>query len=717
MDELQMSGESRVLVVDDDQQTTEYISTLLEEIGCVPQVTNFGEDALAALRKAAREPGADTRIDLVILDVMLPDVDGRELLRRIKRDDELKFVPIIMVTALGSTRDKTLGLEIGADDYLSKPFQAEELVARVKAMLRIRKMEQEIIERNRELSVLNAIAETVSRSLELAEVLDQSLEAVLREMGLKAGAIHLWDRSADELSLHTQRGFPAGWVEQVLGKRLKLGEGLVGGVAQSGRIEVRRDLAPPAGQATDRHALACLPITSQDEVLGTMTVFGPDRLFEPRGIDLLVAINTQMATAVEKAQLYAFAVSRTSEMATLNEINRAVTSTLDLDQILTLTMRGIGRILHVEVGSLLLLDEEGQLVFKKSLGLDLNRISLPPLKLGQGIAGHVAQTGRPLLVTDAQNDPRFYPDIDRLTGFITQSVLCVPLVVKERVIGVIEVINKLDGRFTDSDLELLNSMASSVAIAIENARLYTDLSDFTRELETSQAQLIQAEKLAATGRLTASIAHELNNPLQAIRNCLHLVLRRSLSEEKKGRYLAMAQEEVERLISIVQRMLDFYRPSRGGMGPTDVDAILDSVLALANKRLQHGKVTVHRQPAAELPLIEAVSDQLKQVFLNIVINAVEAMPNGGDLYIKTTLSQDGQWLSISFADTGVGLTPEEQKNIFEPFFTTKTKGTGLGLSVSYGIIERHGGNIEVESEEGKGTAFTVKLPLSSPMQD
>ncbi|MDY7041819.1 MAG: ATP-binding protein, partial [Chloroflexota bacterium] len=238
----------------------------------------------------------------------------------------------------------------------------------------------------------------------------------------------------------------------------------------------------------------------------------------------------------------------------------------------------------------------------------------------------------------------------------------------------------------------------------------------TIELEQSQAQLIQVEKLAAMGRLAASIAHELNNPLQAIQNCLHLVLRRSLPKPKQLQYLEMAQEEVERLIGIVQGMLEFYRPSQGQRAPVQVNAIVENVLTLASKQLQNGSIVVHQHLTPDLPPLEAVSDQLKQVFLNIVINAVEAMPDGGDVYIKTGLTPDGRSITISFTDTGLGLSTEKQAKIFEPFYTTKSKGTGLGLSVSYGIIERHGGSIEVQSKLGQGTCFTVKLPVSQPVE-
>jgi two-component system NtrC family sensor kinase len=287
------------------------------------------------------------------------------------------------------------------------------------------------------------------------------------------------------------------------------------------------------------------------------------------------------------------------------------------------------------------------------------------------------------------------------------------LVIRDHVIGAIELMNSMDGKFTDDDFELLGSMATTVAIAVENARLYTELSEFTRGLEKSQDQLIRAKKLAATGKIAASLAHEINNPLQAIHNCLHLVIHKSsLGQDKRLEYLSMAQEEVERLIDLVQRMLDFYRPSKETVAPVDIEALLDDVLSLAAKRLQHARVMVHRDATSPLPLVDGVSNLLKQVFLNIIINAVEAMPSGGDLYIETTRDERRQEVSISFTDAGEGIPVAELANIFDPFFTTKPKGTGLGLSVSHGIIERHGGRIDVRSDVGKGSTFTVRLPAN-----
>ncbi|MFN3763164.1 MAG: ATP-binding protein, partial [Anaerolineae bacterium] len=336
-----------------------------------------------------------------------------------------------------------------------------------------------------------------------------------------------------------------------------------------------------------------------------------------------------------------------------------------------------------------------------------------PLPMERSIIRHVVTTGQPYLTNDAPRDPLFSPPVDGW-GLQTRSVLCVPLIVREQVIGALELADKIGGPFTETDRDLLQMLAGSLAVAVENAQLYAEVNDYARALERSQAQLIQAEKMAAIGRLAASIAHEINNPLQAIHNTIHLAMTDRLPVEKRREYLGMAQKEVERLIEIVQRMLEFYRPSKGGIVQVDVNRLLQDALAIAEKRLQHGRIQVSARFAEKLPPILGVPDQLTQVFLNIIINAVEAMPDGGELRVGTLLTEDQRWVLVAFRDSGPGLTAEQIAHIFEPFYTTKPSGTGLGLAISYGIVERHGGTIEVSSQPGQGATFVVRLPVPLP---
>ncbi len=567
---------------------------------------------------------------------------------------------------------------------------------------------------------LAQVSETLLSEVEIARLYELILEVIGRETGADMVSLMLLNERTQELCVEAALGLPA---ELVGAATVKVGERIAGRVLEQGKPLLLTDRRPAdrtIREAMRREELSsalCVPLKIKGRVIGVLNAgkTGPESPFDDRDLELLSILAGQVAIAIENSHVHEATRHRTKQLAALNELGRVVISTLDLDEVLRLAMHSINEIIKAEAGSLLLLDETtSELVFRISLHGDSQQRAPLTLQVGQGIAGWVVKEGEALLVRDVSTDPRHYRQASKMFGLECRSILCVPLVIKDHVIGAIELVNKLDGDFTDEDLELLNSMAATVAVALENARLYTELAEFTRELEKSQAQLVKAEKLAATGKLAASLAHEINNPLQAIQNSLHLVTqRRSLDDSKRQMYLSMAQEEVQRLIDMVQRMLDFYRPSTESQETVDIQEALDDVLTLVGKRIQHGNVVVHRDATGPLPPALGVANQLKQVFLNIIINAVEAMPTGGDLYVGTAWEEQRGELSISFTDTGEGIPRSDLGSIFDPFYTSKPKGTGLGLSVSHGIIERHGGRIEVKSEVGRGSTFTVHLPSQS----
>jgi signal transduction histidine kinase len=227
-------------------------------------------------------------------------------------------------------------------------------------------------------------------------------------------------------------------------------------------------------------------------------------------------------------------------------------------------------------------------------------------------------------------------------------------------------------------------------------------------VEESQKALLQVEKMATAGRLSASIAHEVNNPLQAVQNCLHLAGREDLPAEKRKEYFDLARVELERLTLTVQRMLDFYRPGPASSEKLNLTETLDHVLHLMSKQLSERGVIVDFDIPDNLPPTVAVSSQIQQVFINLILNSFDAMPEGGQLRISARAVRGG--VEILFQDNGPGVLPEKQANIFEPFFSTKDGGTGLGLTVSYNIMTAHGGLLEYLSDRGPGACFRVFLP-------
>ncbi len=262
--------------------------------------------------------------------------------------------------------------------------------------------------------------------------------------------------------------------------------------------------------------------------------------------------------------------------------------------------------------------------------------------------------------------------------------------------------------FRDSDIEMFQILSRQAVAALENARLYAEQLDYVRRIEESQKALIQAEKMAAAGRLSASIAHEINNPLQAVQNCLHLAAREDLPEEKRKEYFDLACTELNRLMLTVRRMLDFYRPGASALEKVDLIEILQYVINLMSKQTGESRVDIKMELNGNIPPVMAVGSQIQQVFINLMLNAVDAMPEGGEIIISARSLKNG--VEILFQDSGKGIPEEKQVNIFEPFFSTKEGGTGLGLTVSYNIINTHGGTLEFLPERGPGACFRIFLP-------
>ncbi len=488
----------------------------------------------------------------------------------------------------------------------------------------------------------------------------------------------------------------------------------------------------------------CVPMKVGERIIGVLNAESiKSNYFTAADQQLLQTLADQTAVALENARLHAETERRARELAALNKAGRVMASSLDLNTVLEQSLVEVKSMLEAEGASVLLYELNSEkLVFAAAASPEAERMIGRQVPLSTSIAGWAVRAGQPVLIDDAQHDPRFYNRIDAITGLTTHSLVAVPLIFQKKVIGVVEAINKARGKFQPHDLEMLQALSSSAAIAIENARLYQTEREQARRLQESQAQLIQVEKMAALGRLVASVAHEINNPLQAVQTCLTLAeeeLANRRRPEKLNHYLDIAEGEIERIATIIHRMRDFYRPvhrqQRQASDPEsfyrsaqeelqsiDLHTIIDNVLLLTNRQLQHRGVEVEREWAGNLPPIEGNPDHLKQVFLNLVLNAVDAMAvEGGTLHIRTALDEAKLYgdrlqpvIRLEFRDVGEGIPPEILPRLFEPLFTTKQKGSGLGLFTSYKIIEAHQGQITVESQVGTGTTFTILLPLTQP---
>jgi len=335
-----------------------------------------------------------------------------------------------------------------------------------------------------------------------------------------------------------------------------------------------------------------------------------------------------------------------------------------------------------------------------------------PLESG-GIYNWFACYGTPLLIADAQADFRLDSSLMQSQGI--RSIMTVPLWSSNTMTGLFTAINKKGGTVFDRhDLRLFTVYSSLAGAALQNAALYDDLKGKMNELKSAQEQLVHSTKMAAIGELAANVAHEINNPLTSVLGyTTHLLKTLDLPEVPK-RMLGMMEQETLRVRKIIRNLLDFSRQKTFRMQEENLTSPLSETLALMHGVTETLSVRVSEEYPNTPVIVNISHDEIKQVFINIVYNALQAMPRGGELRIRLTVVQENEAL-VEFTDTGTGIRPEDLNRIFEPFFSTKETGdgTGLGLSISYRIVQNHGGRIEVVSEVGKGTVFSVYLPVAT----
>lgn len=405
----------------------------------------------------------------------------------------------------------------------------------------------------------------------------------------------------------------------------------------------------------------------------------------------------------------------------LAKLGDLMTRTLDTSEILKQVVSITANIMKVDVCSIYLIDpSDGTLVLAATVGLNENAVGKARILPGEGITGRAAKQGRILTVMDIASDKRnkYIP----ITGEeLFHSILSVPLEFQGETIGVINVQTKTARVFQKNERQILKTIVHQVSGLIRNAMLYEKVLFTNIQLEKAQKLLIESEKMAALGKLSATVAHELRNPLAGLKGASQLLLKKTNSQDERFQYVNLIIDEVDRLGKIVDDLILFAKPRALRYEVLNANEIIEDMLLLHSGEISQKKITI-RKRLSKIPSVTADKDKLKQVFVNIILNAIESMPDGGELFVSSGVTMNitnTEVTSFQFRDTGQGIPETVLEHVFEPFYTTKPDGVGLGLAICKSIIDQHNGSITVQSGQNGnygGTLITIEIPSNSALK-
>jgi GAF domain-containing protein/CheY-like chemotaxis protein len=605
---------------------------------------------------------------------------------------------------------------------------------------------EEIDRQRREAEVFSSLARSLNASLELDEVLQAVSEAAKRLCEADLASIALKDPVCDDAVVRCLAGEHR---QEALGLRIQPGRGVGGKVLMTGAPFRTADYAQdpriskdylPSTRAEGVVAELGVPIRIGDRVDGVLYVHGRiGRIFSQRHESVLLRLADQAAIAIRNASLFQRAQDHRQQLDAVRAVAEEIARELDLAALLGLITRRAVELVGADAGTMFLWDEAiARLVPCAWHGLGEWR-GTQQLALGQGLVGEVAQRRAGLIANDYARSAFALPELlDRVS---VAAALAEPLLYQHRLLGVVSLGKHAAGeRFSQADQDTLRLFAAQAAIAIENARLYAEARAACERLQATQAELIRTEKLRGLGQMAAGIAHDLNNTLAAVLGQVELL---QLQEQEPGVREGLARLQTAAMdgAAVVRRLQDFARQRTAvPMKACDLCAVVREAVDITRPRWRDEvqsrgvAIRVVVNLPESLPVL-GNPPEIREALINLIFNAVDAMPTGGTLTLAAAPRADVPAglphigatshadiaerkpppVALTVTDTGVGIPEEIHARIFEPFFTTKgVRGTGLGLSVVYGIMERHGGRIDVESVPGRGTTFTLRFVPAQP---
>ena len=532
------------------------------------------------------------------------------------------------------------------------------------------------------------------------------LEIGIAKSGATCGSFILVNPNTGLLDIEASRGMPL----RIRKTKLHLGEGVTGWVATTGKAmripDVRLERKYVAVLPKVLSELA-VPVEYQGQVLGVLNLdsihLGHFTEIHEREI---------LALAAEAAEWLKYGWELTAlrakdqQLNALVQMGRSIVSMTGLDETFSGIVANGARLMKTRVSSLMLLSQDRkELILRASCGAGHRYQNRPPLRVDESLVGTVVKRGKPSIVFNVETDPRYHEvAMAREEGLV--SMLAVPLIFAAETIGVLTVYTDELHRFSNQEIKLLQTLADLSAVAIGRTRL------LTRVVDTEES-LRQSERLSALGLLAAEVAHEIRNPLTVMQMLFHSLVSSTPMNGAAAEDARIIEEKMRHMNRIVDQILSLVRSAEPIKEPVDLAQMIDDIILLVRHKLHRQGIEIRRDADEALPPAKVDRAQIEQAILNLVLNAVGAMPEGGVLSIGTSIDEvEGtSYFVLTVRDNGVGMTASQIENLFAPFLTTKQQGTGIGLAIVARIMENHSGRIEVESKPKRGTRFRLLLPV------
>jgi signal transduction histidine kinase len=560
------------------------------------------------------------------------------------------------------------------------------------------------------LNLLYQAGNAIHATLDPQEALQLILNQAVRQMRASSGSVVLINPTNGILEIHAAEGLPPNAAEL----KLRVGEGITGWVARTGKParvgDVTKDPRYVMLRRGVRSELA-VPLEVGGEVRGVLNV-DSDRAeaFSSDDQELLLALARQAARVIHNTWLYEQVRLKARLFESLVSVSRTINSTLNLDDALSVITREACVLMQAKVCSLMLLDESREwLELRASFGAGEAYVNRPRLSLEESLLGIVVRRKKPLQVEDVRVSSRYQSvEAARREGLV--ALLSVPLLYGGQAIGTLSVYTGQPYSFSNEEIHILSALAELSAIAIQKARLYERVVDV-------EEQLRQNEKLSALGLLAAEVAHEIRNPLTVLKMLYHSLDLKFPPGDPRAKDARIIEEKLGQLNGIVEQTLALARTTEPQLAPVNLNELIEELGLLVRHKLKHQHIRLTRELGPDLPAVMGAATQLEQAFLNLILNAAEAMPAGGELTIRSRrarLPRGGAGpahVAVEFRDTGPGMSEEQRRRAFTSVLsTTKAKGTGLGLAIVARIVEAHRGSMKIRSRPGRGTTVTVFLP-------